>query len=128
MQTCSEEEIPTDFFIPPVEIERLDTHCFRAHHLLQKVSRDFTQAPIICSPRGAFSALRLIDPCWMSQIADEYMHLLMKDGARSSRGRRMRKSLSEGVDKFDLGTAAALRCSSQSPQLPLFVIHARLIN
>lgn len=64
----------------------------------------------------------------MSQIAVEYMHLLMKDGARSGRGRRMRKSLSEGIDKFDLGTAAALRCSSQSPQLPLFVIHARLIN
>lgn len=44
----------------------------------------------------------------MSQIAVEYMHLLTEDGARSSGGRRMRKSLNEGIDKFDLGTQLLL--------------------
>lgn len=78
VQTCPEEEVPTDFFVPPVEIDRLNTHCFGAHHLLQKVSRDFTHAPVIRSPQGAFSVLRLIDPFWMSQVVVEYMYSLIK--------------------------------------------------
>lgn len=64
----------------------------------------------------------------MSQIVVEYMHSLMKDG-RSSGGRRMSKSLNEGIDKFDLGRApAALVPIGRLTQLPLFVTHARLIN